>query len=256
MNKKKGTVLSSPSIDEAYLAIKSGVSKHLNLVIIGNCAVTYEGRASSKLDSGERIVLMKSDGTIQIHRPKDFMPVNWQPPGSLFKTRLEKDRLFIRAYRKNKKEALEVEFIYILFLVASHLIDNAEFNLYASEEDMKAAILYKPSLLDEGFKPLMAEKKVKSGFVDIVGFDKNNIFTIAEVKKDIASREAVLQLKRYVDSFNKKEKIRGILVAPRLEKGSKRLLSSLGLEFKQLSPQICAEVLKKRRGKLMTDFLI
>ncbi|MBS7620493.1 endonuclease NucS [Candidatus Bathyarchaeota archaeon] len=258
MDKRDKIVLSNPSLDEAYIAIKSGISKRLNLVIIGKCVVDYEGRASSKLEAGERIVLLKSDGSIQIHRPKESMPVNWQPPGALFKTKLEKDRLHIRAYRKTKREVLEVEFIYILVVILIDLTDDAEFNLYASEEDMKRAILYEPSLLEEGFKPLTSEKKVKSGFIDIVGFDKNNVLTVAEIKKDMVNRDAILQLKRYIDSFNlaEKGKIRGILIAPRLGKDSQRLLSTLGFEFKRLSPQICAEILKKKRRKLMTEFLI
>jgi len=257
LNRRNKIILSNPSLDEAYLTIKSGISKHLNLVIIGDCTVEYEGRASSKLESGERIVLLKSDRSIQIQRPKDSMPINWQPSGALFKTRLEKDRLFIRAYQKSKQEVLEVEFIHILVLISIDLIDEGKFNLYASEKDMKQAILYEPSLLEEGFKPLTSEKRVKSGFIDIIGFDKNNLFTVAEIKKNMVNREAILQLKRYIDSFNlaEKGKIRGILVAPKLGKDSQRLLSTFGFEFKCLSPRICAEILKIKRRKLITEFL-
>ena len=49
-------------------------------------------------------------------------------------------------------------------------------------------------------------------------------------------------------------RVRAILVAPEIGKGVQELLSSLGYEYKELSPQICADVLKKRSGKGLSEF--
>ena len=52
-------------------------------IIIGECDITYEGRASSKAPWGVRVVIYKADGTLIIHEGRDREPLNWQPPGSL-----------------------------------------------------------------------------------------------------------------------------------------------------------------------------
>ena len=59
--------------------------KKYTIVIIGSCKVIYEGRASSTLDYGERIVILKQDGSTLIHRPTGYKPVNWQPSGASIK---------------------------------------------------------------------------------------------------------------------------------------------------------------------------
>jgi RecB family endonuclease NucS len=121
---------------------------------------------------------------------------------------------------------------------------------------MQEAILAQPSLLEEGFRPIAAERPVEPGFIDIVGVDAENTLTIVEIKRNAATNDAVLQLKKYVDVFSADEnrKIRGILVAPDLARGAQSLLASLGLEFKALSPQRCAEVLKRSKGRPLTEF--
>jgi hypothetical protein len=43
-------------------------------------------------------------------------------------------------------------------------------------------------------------------------------------------------------------------VAPELAKGAQSLLASLALEFKAIPPQRCAEVLKRKKGRLITEF--
>jgi RecB family endonuclease NucS len=249
-------VLEKPTVDEAYQAIKAGTSRHKTIIIVGNCWVDYEGRASSRLEPGERIVILKSDGSALIHRPRNYDPVNWQPPGSLFRTRLYEGKISIRIFRRKENEVLEVGFDDILLVAILDLKDTGEFHLYASEEDMQQAILAKPSLLENGFRPIAAEKPVEPGFIDIFGVDGNNVLTVVEIKRKAATKEDVLQLKKYMNVFttNSERQIRGILVAPELARGTQRILASLDLEFKALSPQKCAEVLKRKRTKPLIDF--
>jgi RecB family endonuclease NucS len=136
------------------------------------------------------------------------------------------------------------------------LMDSGEFLLHASEDDMHRAILLKPSLLEEGFKPISYEKKVEPGFVDIYGVDKNGKLVVVEVKRKTAGKEAALQLAKYIDSIKNKatRELRGILVAPSLGKDVQRLLATLGLEFKALDPKKCAEVLKKAETTKLEAF--
>jgi RecB family endonuclease NucS len=257
MNVKTNLVLENPSLGEAFNAIKNGFSERKSILIVGECDVDYIGRASSRLESGERIIILKPDGSALVHRPRDYAPVNWQPPGALFRIRIKDNFLIVRVFRKKENEVLEVKFNHFFLVAIFNLKDTAEFYLHATEKDMQRAIMEKPSLIEEGFRPFSIERSVDPGFIDVIGRDSQNNLIIIEIKRNISGRDAVLQLQKYVNEFKKdsSSRVRGILVAPGLAKGAQKLLASLGLEFKALSPENCSFVLKKRDNKKITDFL-
>jgi RecB family endonuclease NucS len=255
-NKSREIFLEKPSLDEAFDAVKHGISHKKIVILAGSCTVEYEGRASSSLGPGERIAIFKPDGSALIHRPKDYSPVNWQPPGSLFQTKLERNKLIISVYRKKDHEVLEVTFNNLKMVSIMELRDVSEFNLYATESDMQQAVLTQPSLIEDGFRPISRERPVDPGFIDIMGVDKENTLTLIEIKRVKATKKDALQLKKYMDviHIDTKRKVRAILVAPSLAEGTQKVLASLGYEFKALSPQLCAEILKQKSSKRITEF--
>ncbi|OGD45213.1 hypothetical protein A3K69_03645 [Candidatus Bathyarchaeota archaeon RBG_16_57_9] len=253
---RRQLVLESPSLEEAEKAIKSGVSAHRTIIIAGECTVEYSGRASSKLGPGERVVLLKTDGSALVHRPRDYGPVNWQPPGSLFRTRLAEGGLAVRVYRRKENESMEIVYTKLSLVAVLDLLDAAEFSLYATEKDMQEAILYRPELLEEGFRPVSKELPVDPGFIDIIGYDRENRLTVVEIKRVKATKDAVNQLRKYMEviDMDAQRPVRAILVAPELAKGTEKLLKSYGFEFKPLSPQACSDVLKEKKGKPLTAY--
>jgi RecB family endonuclease NucS len=250
-------VIVEPSINEAEDFLKKSIEKHAAFILVGSCSVQYQGRASSKLTQGERIVMIKEDGALLIHRPAGYEPVNWMPGRDTIYQVLAKDNaLEIRAVRQRPRESVKVLFRKIQMVSALSLADPGEFSLYASEEDMHKAILLKPSLLEEGFKPISYEKKVKPGFVDIYGIDENGRLAVVEIKRRTAGKEAALQLAKYIDAVKSKadREVRGILAAPHIAKDVQRLLETLGLEFKHLDPRKCADVLRRAETKKLAEF--
>ncbi len=253
---RRQIVLENPTLRDAGKAVKTGVSRHRTVIIAGRCSVDYEGRASSRLEPGERVVLFKPDGSALVHRPKDYSPVNWQPAGSLFRTRVKDDGLEIRVYRRKEHETMEVTFTDVALVAVLDLVDAGEFSLYASEKDMQEAILYKPELLEEGFRPVTKEMRVDPGFIDIIGYDKENRLTVVEIKRVKAGREAVKQLRKYMDVIDLDEgrPVRAILVAPELARRAEKLLKTYGYEYRQLTPQTCSDALKEKKGVPLTSF--
>lgn len=257
MLKRKAVVsLENPDVKDAAELAREALSEHKTLVIIGNCWVDYHGRASSKLKAGERIVMIKEDGSVLVHRPTGYEPVNWQPPGCIFQTHLVDKVLQIRAVRRKPHESVGLFFDRIYLVSVLSLTDSGEFSLYASEEDMQKAILLEPSLIEPDFKPISYEKKVEPGFIDVYGSDKDGKFVVVEIKRKTASREAALQLAKYVESIRDmvNRPVRGILVAPHMGKGVQKLLATLGLDFKSLDPRKCAEILRKSETKKLAEF--
>jgi len=256
LNSKPFTVLVRPSIQEAEKTVKEAVSKRKTIIVIGDCWVHYRGRASSKLEPGERILIIKEDGSLLVHRSVGYEPVNWQPPGCIFHIQVTGNSLEIRAVRRKPAESVSVFFDKIHMVSALSLVDSGEFSLYASEEDMQKAILLEPSLVEEGFKPTSYEKKVEPGFVDVYGVDKDGNFVVVEIKRKTAGNEAVLQLAKYVDAIKSKvnRKVRGVLVAPSIAKGVQRLLVTLELDFKALDPKKCGRILKRSKTRKLETF--
>jgi endonuclease len=257
MLEPKVQVLNQPTLQEAKELIQKAFNQRRTLIVAGMCHVHYVGRANSTLELGERLLIIKADGSLLVHRPVGYEPVNWQPAGSAFHVDAKESSLEVHAVRQKPRENVKVTFISILMVSSMALSDSGEFLLHATEDDMHRAILLKPELLEEGFKPISWEKKVEPGFVDIYGEDKNGKLVIVEVKRKVASKEAALQLAKYIEPIKSKvnRPVRAILAAPSLGKDVQRLLVTMGLEFKELDPKKCAEVLKKTENTKLEAFL-
>ena len=58
--------------------------KHNNMcVAVGECYVEYEGRASSKLPRGKRMLLIKGDSSFAIHENRLIRPTNYMMGASI-----------------------------------------------------------------------------------------------------------------------------------------------------------------------------
>jgi len=245
-------------LEEAKVFIQHALSRRKILLVVGNCMVDYEGRASSKLDWGERLLIVKSDGSVMVHRPTGYEPVNWQPPGSVFQVEFEGGKLRIRAVRLQPKETLNIFFDKVFHLLSADLRDEGEFSMYVTEMDMQKALLAMPELVEKGFHPLASEKELgESGFLDILGEDSRGNLVVVEIKRNPAGREAVLQLERYVKTLREKtgKTVRGVIAAPEIRREAQPLLAALKLEFKPVSPRRCYEVLKAGRGRKLSEFI-
>ena len=238
------------------MLIEKAFTQRRTLVIAGNCQVYYVGRANSTLEPGERLLIVKSDGSLLVHRPVGYEPVNWQPAGSVFHVQVKEEGLEVQGIRQKPRESVRVVFSQVFMVSALSLADSGDFLLHASEDDMHRAILLKPELLEEGFRPISWEKHVQPGFVDIYGEDKNGKLVIVEVKRKTATKENALQLAKYIEPIKSKNnrEIRAVLVAPSLGKDVQRVLATLGLEFKTLDPKTCALVLRKTPTSKLESF--
>jgi RecB family endonuclease NucS len=257
LGSKPLTVLVDPSIGEADIVVKGALLRNKTLIVTGMCRVNYLGRAQSTLGPGERILIVKCDGSLLVHRSSGYEPVNWMPGGDVvFNVQAKGQVLEVRALRQKPIETVLVSFEKIHLVVSLDLVDSGEFSLYASEEDMQKAILLRPDLLEKGFKPLTYEKKVEPGFVDVYGEDRDGKLVVVEIKRGTAGKAAAVQLAKYVEAIRNRagRAVRGILVAPDMAKGVQRILATLGLEFKHLEPRKCAQVLSLAETKKLAEF--
>ena len=244
-------VLVRPSMEEAATGIRRAVAGKHVCVTIARCSVRYIGRASSTLGPGERVIIVKQDGSVLVHKPEGYEPVNWQPPGTVISTELRGGKLVLRAVRLRPHEELVVEVEEVLMLAHARLTDEEELEMYGSEEEIRDALVENPHLIKEGLKPVEIERRTRAGFIDALFTDSDGRLVVVEVKKGVAGADAVVQLKRYVKALKRElgREVVGILAAEKLAKGAQALLAREGLEFRRIDPKVLQKL--KRTGRLI-----
>ncbi len=249
----KAAYMLQPTLEEAYNLLKEGLSKKRFIIAAGLCRVEYSGRAASKLDWGERVLLIKQDNSLLLHRAKGFEAVNWQPPGSIFTVNLEGGYLTIRSYRREHQETLNIIFKEFTLVAHLFLVDEAEFEMYLCEEEMYEALASNPDLLEPGFRILSHQRRLSTGVADFTGYDSQGRYTVIEVKRRTVDTKAVKQAYKYLSEFREKGvAVRGIIAAPSISVEAMKLANTLGLEFKKIDLSKCrAAFLKRKEGSLL-----
>jgi RecB family endonuclease NucS len=228
-----------PSLTEAAQIVEQAIEQELFLTVFGRCQVDYDGRASSTLDAGDRLVVLKPDGTVLVHTDEGQQPVNWQPPGCTHEVTAT-EPLTVQSYRDTPAEELCVEFETVVHVAAFDATDEQNLSLRGTEADMRDRILDDPSLLEPGFEPRATERETTAGAVDIYGVDEDENAVVVELKRRRVGPDAVSQLNRYVSALQRdlhaETSVRGVLVAPSVTDRATALLDQHGLEFVSLSP--------------------
>ena len=232
--------LLNPSVADALDFIEEhhkSKSDKTMVMIAGDCMVDYKGRARSFLDWGERVIMIKQDGTLLVHQPEMREPINWQPTGSKTSFKIKDKKLILKSYNKKPPEKMNITFRNLKFLTIASLKDKAKLVISGMETDVVNEIINNPEVVEEGLRIVKREKHVKSGMIDLFGYDKNHTPVIIEVKRSLANISAVQQLRMYVNDVKKdvdEASVRGILCAPRVPDMVKRLLSDYGLEWQEV----------------------
>ena len=231
---------SAPTVSEALDLLESGIEGERLITLFGRCRVEYDGRAASSLDAGNRLVVLKPDGTILVHTDSGQQPVNWQPPGCTHDGRLDDGELLVESVRTNPDERLLVAFERVDQVVVYDGTGDSDVTVLGTEADLRDRILDRPELIEEGFEPRATERDTSAGAVDIYGTDSEDHAVVVELKRRRVGPDAVSQLNRYVEALESDlhagRTVRGILVAPSVTDRAHNLLERRGLEFVSVSP--------------------
>jgi len=224
------------------------------LIVLGDCLVNYNGRARSLLDWGERVIMIKQDGAVLVHQPVMREPVNWQPTGSRTEFTMKDNHLVLKSRHLHPPEKMKITFREVQLITVTSLRDRANLVIAGMETDVVNQIISDPSIIEEGLRITKREKPVKSGSIDLYGFDKNHVPVIIEVKRSLATISSVHQLRMYVKETkkdNKEAQVRGVLCAPRVPEMVKKLLEEHDLEWREVERNV---VLPDDRQKTLREF--
>ena len=248
------TALRHPAPRDALRAVEEAVAFDDLVTLFGTCTVDYRGRAASRLESGDRHVMVKPDGTVLVHSGGGHQPVNWQPPGATHEAYLDDGDLVLRSERSSPEEQLVVRFSRLRHVAAFDVRDPAELSLSGTHDDLVERLLADPGLLEPGFQPVETERRTSAGAIDVYGEDAEGRPVVVEVKRSRVGPDAVGQLRRYVDALAREladaedggtragdggidgEGVRGVLVAPSVTDPALDLLDADGFAFVSLAP--------------------
>jgi endonuclease len=224
-------------LKKAQKKILNAIKNQYMCIVVGECFVSYQGRASSKLPRGKRLLIFKADTSISIHenrlvRPTNYMTIS-KTSCELF-SREKESTSELKIVSKNKaKELLEIIFYSIDDVQVYDMPISNDLRLSGSEKELNDALMDDLSFLEPGLKPINQQQVFRKGVCDIVAEDANGKLVVIELKRRQADYGSVTQLKRYVEQVEKMKGIqtRGILLAPDIRKSALELLKSYNLEY-------------------------
>jgi hypothetical protein len=241
------------SLDDCKLLLEDALARNETVVLACRCTVRYSGRAESRLEMGERIVLVKGDKTTLIHQPQGASPVNYMKPGASHALSVEDGRLILRATNLKEKESIEVVADRVYFFNSQKLEDGQSIVVTGTEDEMSDMLAEKPELIEKGFRPVKREEQTEYGYIDLLGYDAQGVLTVVECKRDCADHNAVMQLRRYVEKVKASKgiaQVRGIIAAPRITANAHQMLTDWGFSFVSVNPPKYYEEFDRKQARL------
>jgi RecB family endonuclease NucS len=228
--------------DPAPLELRDFLEEHLRsgeclVQVVGECEVFYQGRAASVADAGDYVVMVKRDGSLQVHSHRGVKPVNWQPQSDDMRVQLEDGSAVLYSERFTPAEMVRVAFLEPVLAQALALRETSGFVLMGSESEMQRALARSPDLIEEGLTLLDRELPTDVGGIDLYARDRKGNLVVVELKRGKAGQEAVHQLYRYVERVRALAgmAVRGILAAPAITAPALEQLQRQGLEFREVT---------------------
>jgi RecB family endonuclease NucS len=232
-------------------------------LIICNCRIEYEGKINTSLDLGERLILIKPDGSFSLQNDAGYKPLNYMTAP----TRIEIDgqsldlenanirlsagsTIRVEQMKTGEKLFAEVESVQLDQTLTIH--DEVVMTRVGSEKDFQHALAMNPEAMEPGLVVLERERKLQVGIIDIYCRDVQGRVVIVEVKRAVVTAADVDQLARYVEEVVERapmarEQCRGVLVAPHIMPQAEAILEKRGLEYIQVHYQDVAKDVKENK---------
>jgi RecB family endonuclease NucS len=217
-------------------------------LIVARCEVTYTGRLTAFLPESTRLLIIKADGSVQVHADAGgYKPLNWMTAPTTLED--DGDRLVVRKAKTD--DVLEVRLVEVLSDVVHDMGESAALEKDGVERELQELLAASPTALGEELTLVKREWPTEVGPVDLMCKDAAGEWVAVEIKR-VGTIEAVEQLTRYLGFIRAdpaKAACRGVLAAQTIKPQAVALAKSRNLR--------CVEVdLAMLRGEREPDLTL
>ena len=202
-------------------------------LIVARCEVRYTGRLDAWLREAVRLIMIKADGSVQIHADAGgFKPLNWMTPPTVVEE--SPGRMVVRKRGGAAEDRLEIALHQVLSDVSFEMgspLDATAPDKDGVEWHLQELLAERPGWLGEGFALVRREWPTDIGPVDLMCRD-GECWVAVEIKR-IAGIDAVEQLGRYLERIREDpafSSCRGVLAAQQIKPQARVLARARGIE--------------------------
>jgi endonuclease len=208
-------------------------------LVVARCSVDYAGRLTAHLPLGNRLLVVKADGSVLVHADSlSYKPLNWMSPPCTFSLvdpepeQIDAGVIEIWKVAGAKTADLLVISIHEILHDTSHELGvDPGLQKDGVEADLQRLLAEQLDLLGPGFTLVRREYMTAIGPVDIVARDAAGRAVAIELKRrgDI---DGVEQLTRYLDLLNRDPllaPVAGIFAAQEIKPQARTLAEDRGI---------------------------
>ena len=166
-------------------------------ICFADCEVQYDGRATSVLDRGNYLIIIKPDSSLLIHGATLSTTLNYMPAGA----KITHSGNTITASRKN--ETIIITIYKILSNIIPELWSYDKIRLVKTESELRDKLASNLTQYIPGydFKSIVAEAYTEVGPCDILAIDVHDHKHIVELKRHKITISSVVQLRKYLETI-------------------------------------------------------
>lgn len=222
-------------------------------LIVARCEVLYTGRLTAVLPESNRLLMLKSDGSVLVHADAGgYKPLNWMTPPTVIEEEGDPlERLVVRKRAGRSEDRLEIRVHEVLSDVAHEMGEAAPLEKDGVERDLQEALAECPAALGAGLRLVRREWPTDIGPVDLMCREGDE-WVAVEIKR-LGTIDAVEQLSRYLERIREDPATatcRGILAAQRVQPQAATLAAARGIACVQVD----LELLRGEREPDLTLF--
>jgi RecB family endonuclease NucS len=208
-------------------------------LVVARCSVDYAGRLSSHLPLGNRLLVLKADGSVLVHADTlSYKPLNWMSPPCVTTT-VKPDADQRDAGVTEIWKVAQAKTADILVISIHEILHDSTHELGLDpglqkdgvEADLQKLLAEQIELLGDGHRLVRREYMTAIGPVDILARDPNGGAVAVEIKRrgDI---DGVEQLTRYLELMNRDpllQPVQGVFAAQEIKPQARTLAEDRGI---------------------------